>query len=162
MAQGRRQPEGVDPVSGALREVLSLAALTRVEIAERLGLALRDVEAVEHVMTARDEGLGPVELSRRLGVTSAAATQGVHRLERAGHVVRRPHPVDRRRQVVEVTPGGAQHVMSELGPLLARLSQVAAALDEDQQAVVQAYLGEVAEVMRDYVAGREAPVSTPD
>jgi DNA-binding MarR family transcriptional regulator len=94
-----------DRLQTALREVLTLTALARTVLARRLGLSVHDVEAMEHVMLA-EEAVGPGELSRRLGVTSAAATQSVHRLQAAGHVARTPHPTDRRRQILEVTPSG--------------------------------------------------------
>src|SRR4028119_1489435 len=93
-------PEPVlDPLQVAFREVLTLTSLARAVLARRLGLSVHDVEAMEQVMVS-GEPLGPVELSRRLGVTSAAATQSVHRLQAAGHVVRAPHPADGRRQVL--------------------------------------------------------------
>ncbi|NHC47413.1 MarR family winged helix-turn-helix transcriptional regulator [Motilibacter aurantiacus] len=154
MSQQAAQPgrPAPGPVDRALRDVLTLSALTRVAMADRLGLALRDVEAVEHVMTEPDgRPLGPAELARRLGVSSAAATQGLHRLESAGHVVRRPHPADGRRQVVEVTPQGSAHVLSELGPLLARLHAVGQALPPEEQDAVTRYLTQVGAVMRDYL-----------
>ncbi|NHC14218.1 MarR family winged helix-turn-helix transcriptional regulator [Motilibacter deserti] len=159
MSQQPAQPgrPAPGPVDRALRDVLTFSALARVEMAERLGLALRDVEAVEHVMTEpAGRPLGPAELARRLGVSTAAATQGLHRLEGKGHVTRRPHPVDGRRQVVEVTAGGAAHVLSELGPLLTSLHEVGAALPPEEQRAVAGYLRRVGEVLRDYVGERSS------
>lgn len=149
------QVEGINPVSLAMRDVLTLASLARVRLAERLGMGLRDVEAVEHVMTG-DGDLGPAELARRLGVTTAAATQGVQRLEDAGHLTRSPHPSDRRRWRLGVTASGAGHVMSELGPLLALLGSATDGMSARDQRVVQRYLQRTAQAYRDYLA------STPD
>lgn len=142
----------VDPLSLALREVLTLTALARTVLARRLGLSVHDVEAMEHVMLS-GEPLGPVELSRRLGVTSAAATQSVHRLQAAGHVVRTPHPGDRRRQVLEVTPSGAAHVFRELGPLLTLTGRAAEGMSAADRAAAQAYLGRIADAYREFMAG---------
>lgn len=136
-----------------MRDVLTLASLARVRLADRLGLGLRDLEALEHVMTDPDAQLGPNELSRRLGVTTAAATMGVQRLEREGHLTRAPHPADRRRHVLSVTPRGAGHVMRELGPLLQRLGGVLDDFDAQERAVVLRYLERTAEAYRDYLAG---------
>ena len=144
--------EPSDPLQVALREVLTLTALARTVLARRLGLSVHDVEAMEHVMLA-GEPLGPVELSRRLGVTSAAATQSVHRLQGAGHVVRTPHPADRRRQVLQVTPSGAAHVFSELGPLLALTARAGDGLSEAERAGVERYLGRIADAYREFIAG---------
>jgi DNA-binding MarR family transcriptional regulator len=141
-----------DPLQVAFRELLTLTALARTVLARRLGLSVHDVEAMEQVMLA-GEPLGPVELSRRLGVTSAAATQSVHRLQAAGHVVRTPHPADRRRQVLQVTPSGAAHVFSELGPLLALSARATAGLSEDERAAVGRFLTGIAEAYREFIAG---------
>jgi DNA-binding MarR family transcriptional regulator len=136
----------------ALREVLTLTGLARTTIARRLGLSVHDVEAMEHVMLA-GEPLGPVELSRRLGVTSAAATQSVHRLQAAGHVVRTPHPDDRRRQVLHVTPSGAAHVFRELGPLLQLTGHAGDGMSEQERAAVLRFLGRIADGCRAFIDG---------
>ena len=145
-----------DPLQLALREVLTLTSLARTVLARRLGLSVHDVEAMEQVMLA-GEPLGPVELSRRLGVTSAATTQSVHRLQAAGHVVRTPHPADRRRQVLEVTPSGAAHVFSELGPLLALSARASDGLSPEQRVGVERFLAGVADAYRQFIAGPESP-----
>lgn len=141
-----------DPLQVAFREVLTLTALARTVLARRLGLSVHDVEAMEQVMLA-GEPLGPVELSRRLGVTSAAATQSVHRLQAAGHVVRTPHPADRRRQVLEVTPSGAAHVFSELGPLLRLSARASEGLSDADRAAVERFLAGIADAYREFIAG---------
>ena len=110
--------------------------------------------AMEQVMLA-DEPLGPVELSRRLGVTSAAATQSVHRLQAAGHVVRTPHPGDRRRQVLQVTPSGAAHVFSELGPLLATVDRILRTYGAEDRAVVRRFLDDVIAAYTGFAAETE-------
>ena len=150
--EGAAGPPSSDPLQLALREVLTLTALARTVLARRLGLSVHDVEAMEHVMLA-GEPLGPVELSRRLGVTSAAATQSVHRLQAAGHVVRTPHPDDRRRQVLEVTPSGAAHVLRELGPLLALTRRADDGMSDDDRAAVHLFLTRIADAYREFVAG---------
>ena len=149
-------PSPPDPLQLALREVLTLTSLARTVLARRLGLSVHDVEAMEHVMLAR-EPLGPVELSRRLGVTSAAATQSVHRLQAAGHVVRNAHPDDRRRQVLAVTPSGAAHVFTELGPLLALSARASEGLSEPERAAVQRFLTGIADAYREFIAGPGRP-----
>ncbi|MEV4561207.1 MarR family winged helix-turn-helix transcriptional regulator [Kitasatospora sp. NPDC049285] len=145
-------PEG-DELSGALREVLTLTQLARAALAERLGMPLTNVEAVEHVVLAKGSGapIGPVELSRRLGVTSAAATQSVNRLVSEGHMTRLPHPDDRRRQILDVTPTGFEHVMGELAPLLGLLYDAAEGLDDTERAGARRYLEQVASAYRRYL-----------
>ncbi|MGW6917533.1 MarR family winged helix-turn-helix transcriptional regulator [Kitasatospora sp. NPDC054939] len=144
-----------DELSEALREVLTLTQLARAALAERLAMPLTNVEAVEHVAMARgaDEPIGPVELSRRLGVTSAAGTQSVNRLVAEGHLTRDPHPHDRRRQVLDVTEHGRTHVMGELAPLLRLLHGAGEGLDATERAAARRYLGNVAAAYRSYLAG---------
>ncbi|WP_406859415.1 MarR family winged helix-turn-helix transcriptional regulator [Streptomyces sp. HUAS MG47] len=149
-----RAPVG-DALSEALRDVLTLTQLARGELAERLGMPLTNVEAVEHVVMARaaDDPIGPVELSRRLGVTSAASTQSVNRLVSEGHLVRHPHPHDRRRQILDVTDTGLRHVMGELAPLLGLLHEAGAGLSDDEREGAKRYLRNVAAAYRVYLAG---------
>ena len=155
MPQPPSEPD-LDPLQVALREVLTLTALARTVLARRLGLSVHDVEAMEQVMLA-GEPLGPVELSRRLGVTSAAATQSVHRLQAAGHVVRTPHPGYRRRQVLQVTPSGAAHVFSELGPLLALSARASPGLSDAERVGVERFLAGIADAYREFIAGPQPP-----
>ncbi|MGF1646704.1 MAG: hypothetical protein ACFCVF_07280 [Kineosporiaceae bacterium] len=63
--------DGVHAPAARLQAVLRLAALARPALADRLGISLNEVWAVEHLMA---EPMGPVELSRRLDITSASAT----------------------------------------------------------------------------------------
>ncbi|MFD8144028.1 MarR family winged helix-turn-helix transcriptional regulator [Streptomyces sp. NPDC059708] len=146
-----------DDLSEALREVLTLTQLARAALAERLGMPLTSVEAVEHVVMARGAGepIGPVELSRRLGVTSAAGTQSVNRLVAEGHMTRGPHPRDGRRQVLDVTPGGFGHVMGELAPLLELLVRAGDALTPDERAGALRYLEHLATAYDTYLTGGE-------
>ncbi|MGW4894365.1 MarR family winged helix-turn-helix transcriptional regulator [Kitasatospora sp. NPDC004240] len=151
-------PAGGEPVgdelSRSLREVLTLTQLARAVLAERLEMPLTNVEAVEHVIMAKGAGepIGPVELSRRLGVTSAAATQSVNRLVAEGHMTRAPHPVDRRRQILHVTDDGRRHVMGELAPLLTLLLGAADGLSDAERAGARRYLDQVAAAYRTYLA----------
>jgi DNA-binding MarR family transcriptional regulator len=100
---------------------------------------------MEHLMA---EPMGPVELSRRLDLTSAAATVLLHRLEGSGHIERRPHPTDRRRQVVVPRPEGMVAVFRELRPMIEGLDRVAAGFDPAERAVIARYLAGVVEVLR--------------
>ncbi|MFD9693011.1 MarR family winged helix-turn-helix transcriptional regulator [Kitasatospora sp. NPDC059146] len=143
-----------DELSRTLRDVLTLTQLARAVLAERLGMPLTNVEAVEHVVMASGAGepIGPVELSRRLGVTSAAGTQSVNRLVSEGHMTRGPHPSDRRRQILGVTDSGLTHVMGELTPLLELLHAASTDLDETERAAAKRYLDNVTEAYRTYLA----------
>ena len=55
------------------------------------------------------EGMTMSELSRALLVSNGNVTALVRQLERAGHVVSRSAPEDRRSSIVMLTPEGAKH-----------------------------------------------------
>jgi len=140
------------PLADALYAVLRATPETRVGIARRLGLNPSEVDAMEHLM---GDPVGPVELSRRLHMTSASATVLVDRLEDAGHVVREPDPSDGRRRVVRPTDQGARAVYQQIGPLVADLVAVEDGMPARDRAAVVAYLTRVLEVLERH--GEDGP-----
>ncbi len=135
--------------SVALRKLLRASEEVDLAFARRLGLGTTDVAALDRLL--EDGPMGPAELGEHLGMRSASATALVDRLERAGHVERRPHASDRRRIAVVATPHAAGEAWRALGPLLERVERVAAELSPAEQAVVAGYLDRIAEEMRGYV-----------
>jgi DNA-binding MarR family transcriptional regulator len=69
------------------------------------GVGAREGAALSELYV--DGPLTPTELALRLTVTTAAVTELIDRLERAGHVTRTQHPTDRRKILVTMT-GTAQ------------------------------------------------------
>ncbi len=135
-------------LSWALREVTRANAGITRELARRLGLGVNDVTALDHLL--QNGPIGPAELGNLLGVRSASATALVDRLEAAGHVVRRPHPTDRRRLVVEPTPHAVEEVLGVIRPLVAGLDAVVEEFTPDERHSVARYLRRVSEVMSSY------------
>lgn len=135
----------------ALREVLRLAGDTRAALARRLGFGTTDAAAIDHLVSST-EPLGPVELGNRLGIRSASATTLVDRLVQAGHVERAPHPHDRRRLSLRVTERAVTEVLDAHRPMLAGIERAVARLTPEQAEATTAFLREVAEVMREYIA----------
>jgi DNA-binding MarR family transcriptional regulator len=129
----------------ALRELVNVAAQVTPAVAERAGLSHSEILTLEHLMA---EPLGPGEVARRLKVTTAASTGIVDRLERRGHVQRRPHQTDRRRTEVVITPSGREEVLGLLLPMFQRLAAMDAELDEAERAVVERYLRRATEAFR--------------
>ncbi len=121
----------------ALREILALSPQVQQAVAQRLQMHPGDLIAMEHLMA---EPLGPVELSKRLHLTSAAATVAVDRLQSRGHVVREPDPTDGRRTRVVVTESGRNDVFSELLPMFRALATATDGMTTDERALVTAFL----------------------
>lgn len=139
---------GAAALAERMRAVARAQQRLNVAIARRMGLAPNDVWALEHLFAAGP--LGPVELARRLGITSASATVLVDRLEAAGYVERRPHPGDRRRLVVAPTVAAGPDATAALAPFLAELDAAGADLTPAEQAAVARYLDTVAAALARY------------
>jgi DNA-binding MarR family transcriptional regulator len=117
----------------------------RQAVAERLSLHIGDLAAMEHLL---DAPLGPVELSKRLGLTSAAATVAVDRLQDRGHVVREADPSDGRRTRVVVTESGRSDVFGELLPMFQALASASDDLNAHDRDVVTAFLTRASDALR--------------
>ena len=92
--------------------------------------------------------MGPVELARALGVTSAASSGVVDRLVGRGHAERRPHPDDGRRTEVVITESGRVEVFALLAPMFAALAELDSSLSDDERVVVERYLRGATAAMR--------------
>ena len=121
----------------ALRSLLDVSARATPALARRAGLNHTEMAVLEHLM---ETPAGPSELAQRLGVTTAAASGIVDRLVAHGHVVRQPHPSDRRRTVVDVTPSGREELLGHLMPMFIELARVDAGLSEEERPVVERFL----------------------
>jgi DNA-binding MarR family transcriptional regulator len=139
--------EDWDPVGplDALQELLALSPRVRQAVADRLHLHVGDLAAMEHLL---EEPMGPVELSRRLALTSAAATVAVDRLQERGHVVREADPDDGRRTRVVVTESGRADVFTELLPMFQALASAAEDMTPHDHEVVTAFLKRASDALR--------------
>ncbi len=136
-------------VSWALWAVLRTASEAEHAMARDLGLPYTDSLALNHILNS-PEPIGPVELGRRLGISSASATVLVDRLVASGHVNRHPDPEDGRRRVLHATEHARRDAVRVMTPLLHALDAVAARLDTATAAAVITYLRDVADVQRNY------------
>src|ERR687898_1176915 len=129
-------------------EVLAFAAA----MARRTGLGLSEMAALEHLQHSH-EGLTPTELGRRLSLSSGAITALVDRLERTGHVERRPNPADRRSSVVLPVPEGLEEAGRHLVPVASELLEKTAELTEEERVVVGKYLEVATAIFRRHARG---------
>lgn len=129
----------------ALQELTDIAAMLPAAVARKAALSTSELHAMRHLM---DQPLGPVELARRLGVTSAAASGVVDRLVSHGHVARRPHPDDGRRTVVSLTDSGRLEVIHRMAPMFEALARLDGDLSAADREVVERYLRGATDAMR--------------
>lgn len=129
----------------ALQELVEVSESATDTIARDAGLSPSELHSLRHLMRTP---MGPVELARALGVTSAASSGIVDRLASRGHAERRAHPADGRRTVVVITESGRDEVIARLRPMFAALAELDAPLDDHDREVVERYLRGAAAAIR--------------
>ena len=129
----------------ALQELVDVAGQVPHDVARAAGLSTSELHSLRHLMSTP---MGPVELARALGVTSAASSGVVDRLVARGHAERRQHPDDGRRTQVLITDSGRAEVFARLAPMFAALAALDRGLDDDDREVVEHYLRGATAAMR--------------
>ncbi|MEO7447735.1 MAG: MarR family transcriptional regulator [Humibacillus sp.] len=121
----------------ALQELVAVAEVVPAVVARRAGLSTSELHSLRHLMRGP---MGPVDLAKVLGVTSAASSGIVDRLCGHGHAERRPHPGDGRRTEVVITDSGRSEVSALMRPMFVGLAEIEATLTDDERAVIERYL----------------------
>jgi DNA-binding MarR family transcriptional regulator len=129
----------------ALQELIEVAEAVTPAVARQAGLSTSELHSLRHLSA---NPMGPVELARILGVTSAASSGVVDRLVARGHAERRPHPEDGRRTEVVITDSGRAEVLARLQPMFAALAALDNGLTDAERQVVERYLRGATEAMR--------------
>lgn len=109
---------------------------------DSMGMGETDLLALRYVLKAEREGalLTPGMLAKRIGISTASTTVLIDRLERSGHLARRPHPTDRRSLVIVSTTGSDAEVRETLGRMHRAMIDVADSLDPDELRAVARFL----------------------
>ncbi|MCC3280361.1 MarR family winged helix-turn-helix transcriptional regulator [Arthrobacter sp. zg-Y40] len=130
-----------DPEHPRARDVLDAvrsyrAAETRVRrhTQDSMGMNENDLLAMRYLMQARQAGgsLGPKDLSRLLGISTASTTALIDRLEKGGYVRRRARPNDRRAWEIVPTEVSDTEVRQTVGDMHGRMLQAAAELSPEE------------------------------
>ena len=128
-----------------IMDLTDVSGLLPHAIARRTGLSESELHSLRHLLAGP---LGPNDLARTLGVTSAASSGIVDRLESRGHVSRQAHPTDKRRTVVVISDSGRTEILAELRPMFEGLVAADARLNGDDRQVVDAYLRDIIAAIR--------------
>jgi MarR family 2-MHQ and catechol resistance regulon transcriptional repressor len=94
---------------------------------------------------AGSEGMKLNEISQQLCVTSGNVTGLIDRLEEAGHLVRIPHPEDRRITLGVLTPAGREIFEQVYPSHVARITDVMSVLSAEEQVSLADLLTRVAD-----------------
>lgn len=151
--RGIGEPE-VHEATGLLRDFLNVSEMFERALATDLQVNKTDLQAMEHLLMSGP--LGPSELARRLGISTASTTTAIDRLVALGHVTREPNPKDRRGVLVVPQPASRERAMRKLLPMILGLDARIYDFTADEQETITRYLRSVVELYRTH-AGEEIP-----
>jgi DNA-binding MarR family transcriptional regulator len=146
--------DGLDPpgaVLQALREYRNVEVARRRSTRDSMGMGETDLLALRYLLRAQTSGdrVGPKDLSRVLGITTASTTSLIDRLVGSGHVRREPHPTDRRSLVIVPTVETDAEVRATLGDMHRRMMAVAEDLSAEEARTVVSFLRRMSEALRE-------------
>lgn len=123
------------------------AAEARLSEASRKFMKLgdNDMKALRYIIVTTDHGqIATAQgVAKHLGISSAATTKLLDRLEAGGHVHRLPHPTDRRARALVVEELTRESASATVGREHARRFRIAAALTRDERDVIVRFLTEL-------------------
>jgi DNA-binding MarR family transcriptional regulator len=107
-------------------------------VATALGVNRTDFRCLD--VLDQEGALSAGELAKAVGLSTAAITTVLDRLEARGFAVRRPDPKDRRRVLVELTPKMGEFAGRFYAPLAATAEQLYAQFSEDELELLLRFL----------------------
>jgi DNA-binding MarR family transcriptional regulator len=146
-----------DPIGQRLKAISMLTRQIGRRIGENLGVNVTDMAALEQLLN--NGPMTPSQMADHLKVTTAAATQIVDRLERAGHVSRERRANDRRKIFIVPVEASVDRAFEQLAPMLDGLAGVIADLTPTDRQVIEGFLDQVLGV---YGALADAPPAETD
>lgn len=138
--------EQVVRVLTAIRDWREAEQKLSFESRSKMKLNDTDMKALRYIIASAnaDVAVTAGALSEHLHISTASTTKLLDRLERAGHIERRPHPTDRRAVTVAITEETHREVRRIMGMQHAHRFEVAKALTGDEREVVIRFLTELA------------------
>jgi DNA-binding MarR family transcriptional regulator len=142
----------------ATRKMTGQGILFSQAVADRLGLAVTDAEALEQLATLGRATAG--QIAELTGLTTGAATRMIDRLEQSGFVRRAADPADRRRVIVEPILDRVRDVETQYASLRAATRGAIERYSDLDLGLIRDYLDRALEVGRAETARlTEAPTS---
>jgi DNA-binding MarR family transcriptional regulator len=132
-----------------IREFFEVSQDFEAHVGRQLTVNPTDLQAMEHLIMSGP--LSPTDLSKRLGISTAATTSVVDRLVALDHATRTQHPTDRRGVVVVPNPRSVERAMGTLMPMIMGVDGVLDEFTDEEQEVVTQYLERVLTVYRSHL-----------
>ena len=129
-------------VMDALHRFQLAEAGLRTRSARLIGVSETEILALRFVVRKQEHGepVTPTDLATYLAVRSTAVTLVVDHLESAGHLVRQPHPSDRRSLVLIATDPAVSRVREMFGSVYDTMMTVAGQLEDADADRIEVFL----------------------
>lgn len=143
-----------DELAWAIRRLDIALSEWHGELSARMTMGTPELMALAYLSMV--EAMGPSELAQRLHMTTGAMTALLDRLAERGHVVREPHPFDRRRVVVRLTTHARQETLTHVRPMSDEIRHLAERLPAEERRTVARFIDELTAIVSR--SSGEAPV----
>ncbi len=120
-----------------IQRFVSSAFLFHATVAEQLDLHASDLKALQLLGAGP---LSPGEIGEKIGLTGAAVTALIDRLEQAGYVARERGSQDRRRVTIRAVPEKLREIARLYAPHYRRMSKLLAKYSEEEFRAITDYL----------------------
>lgn len=149
---------GVD-VLNALRAYRDVESNLRRSLSQRLNINETDLGALRYLLAVwqRNQEASPKELALALGISSASTTLVIDRLERAGFIRRRRHPVDRRAVILEPGDNATEEFRAAFDVEKRGVLAAADTLTSEETETVTRFLRSMEQAITDAVGQPERP-----
>ncbi|GHD46526.1 MarR family transcriptional regulator [Mycetocola manganoxydans] len=140
--------DSIVDVLAALRTWREAEQAMSEESQRHMKLNATDMKALRFLMASRNTGavVTPGLLAETLKISTASTTKLLDRLERAGHVLRSPHPTDRRALAITITDATRTDARESVGRMHARRFEAVAKLTRDERDVVVRFLTDLSQL----------------
>ena len=144
---GEQEMRQINSIMGALGRLREAERVLMDESQRYMKLGETDMRAIHFLMVSenREQLVTPGALANHLGISAASTTKLLDRLEQGGHVMRHPHPTDRRALTVTVTAETRRAATTTVGKQQARRFYAAARLTGVEREAVARFLDDMAQ-----------------
>lgn len=133
---GRELPE--DDIRARIQQLTIRQQRFERYLAFELGVDAAGLEAMDHLIATGPAT--PTELARRLGISTAATTLVLNRLEDAGHIRRDRHPSDGRKLIVTAAQSSADRAYERVLPMIDGVEKLIDGMSVQERTAVQQFL----------------------
>jgi len=133
------------------RRLTVYTSLYQTALAERLGLGMIDVKALELVIEFEPITTG--QLACLAGISSGGTTAVIDRLEASGFVVRDKHPLDRRIVVIRPVPEKCAEIERHMRAVAEDVAHFGARYEREQLTAVHAFLAQCVHALKTEALG---------